>query len=112
MQISPAVPAGTGFSCSSTTMIRARPTGLPTGTTTAGDGAAGSALGSPARTSNRVEVMVVSVSPYALSNRAQGAARSAVRQTSGSAGAAAGDHQPDAAQPLVGRLGQRQQRRQ
>ncbi len=30
--------------------------------------------------------MVVSVSPYAFSSRAQGAARSAARQTSGSAG--------------------------
>jgi hypothetical protein len=83
MQISPAVPAATGFSSSSTTVIRARPTGRPTGTVTIFGWSAG---GSPAPTSNRAEVMVVSVSPYAFSSRAQGAARSAVRQTSGSAG--------------------------
>jgi hypothetical protein len=83
MQISPAVPAATGFSSSSTTVIRARPTGRPTGTVTISGWSAG---GSPAPTSNRAEVMEVSVSPYAFSSRAQGAARSAVRQTSGSAG--------------------------
>ena len=50
-----------------------------------GHGGHGAADRQPAPTSKRAEVMLVSVSPYAFSSLAHGAARSAARQSAGSA---------------------------
>ncbi len=49
---------------------------------------------------------MVSVSPYAFSSLAQGAAWSAAPAVAGVRLLTAGDHEPEAAQPLVGGLGE------